>query len=133
VTDLPYTVADVLTEAARQHKAATEDPGFSGIGEQMEGNKIPSRGDFQWDQLDDDDFDKAQRAIDDLLGKAADVSEWAVQLGDDGLQPSDDHVITLDGDGKPIARIHFAFEPGMPEEMRTALVQGIGQAIDAHL
>lgn len=123
MTDRPYTDDDLRTEAAKQHKTATEDPDFSGIGEQMDGTE-------PWTNLGDDDFDTAMRAIDDLLGKAANVSRWAVDLGADGLQPSDEHAITLDGDGKPIARIHFAFEPGMPAEMRAALVQGIGEAIN---
>ena len=130
MTDRPYTDDDLRAEAARQHRTATDDPDFSGISERMEGHKIASRGDFQWDQLGDHDFDTAQRAIDDLLGDAADVSQWAIGLGADGLQPSDEHEITMNGDGKAIARIHFAFEPGMAEEMRTALVQGIGEAID---
>lgn len=133
MTDLPYTDDDLRTEAARQHALSVEDPDFMGIGERMEWTPIPGRPDARWDDLDREDFDKAQRAINDLLGKAADVSEWAINLGADGLEPSDEHVITIGADDKPIARIHFAFEPGMPEEMRTALVQGIGQAIDAHL
>jgi hypothetical protein len=129
VTDLPYTVADVLTEAARQHKAATEDPGFSGIGEQMEGNKIPSRGDFQWDQLDDDDFDKAQRAIDDLIGKAADVSAWAVQLGDDSLQPGARSIDIGWTDGPLMARLHIAYAADMPDDEREQLAADISDAI----
>ena len=75
MTDQPYTAADLLAEAARQHTTATEDPDFSGIGEQMEGHKIPSRDDFQWDQLDEDDYDKAMRAIDDLLGNAEHLAD----------------------------------------------------------
>jgi hypothetical protein len=133
VTDRPYTDEDLRTEAARQMLLSVEDPDFMGIGERMEWAPIPSRPDDHWDDLDREDFDKAQRAIDDLLGKAADVSEWAIGLGADGLEPSDEHVITLSGDDKQIARIHFAFEPGMDDDMRTALVQGIGQTLDAHL
>ncbi|MFF7313373.1 hypothetical protein [Streptomyces sp. NPDC008137] len=129
MTDRPYTDDDLRAEAARQYKNATEDPDFSGIGEQMEGHKIPSRDDFQWDQLGDHDFDTAMRAVDNLLSTAVDASRWAVELGADGLQPSNEHAITIDGNGAPIARIHFAFEPGMPESMRSALVEGIGGAI----
>lgn len=118
----PYTDDDLRTEAAKQHKTATEDPDFSGIGEQMDGTE-------PWTNLGDDDFDAAMHAVDDLLGNAADVSRWAVDLGADSLAPSTDHAITVQGDGKPIARIHFAFEPDMPNDMRTALVEGIGEAI----
>ncbi|MEE1813483.1 hypothetical protein PUR59_00220 [Streptomyces sp. SP18ES09] len=53
-------------------------------------------------------------------------------LGADGLHPYDGQ-LTLDGDDKPIARIHFAFAPDMPEDMRMALVQGVGSAIARHL
>lgn len=127
MTDQPYTTADLLAEAARQHKAATEDPDFSGIGEQMEGHKIPSRDDFQWDQLDEDDYDKAMRAIDDLLGKAADVSRWAVDLGADGLEP-DEHQFTLKAGETPFIRVHFAFAPDLSDEGRTAFVEGLGAA-----
>ncbi len=149
MTDRPYTDDDLRAEAARQHAALTEDPDFMGIGEGMEDRYVESTvidedPDFEregstWSELlpynhdDGNAYNQAQRAIHKLISGAADVSEWAVNLGADGLQPSDEHAITLNGGDKPIARIHFAFEPGMPEEMRTAFVQGIGQAIDAHL
>jgi hypothetical protein len=119
--DRPYTDADLRTEAARQHKTLTEDPDFMGIGEQM-GDTAP------WDSLGDDDFETAQRAVDDLLGKAADVSKWAVNLGADGLEPSPDQ-ITVSGDDRPIARIHVAVTPDMPTEVRAALIEGLGSAL----
>lgn len=141
MTDRPYTDEDLRTEAARQHYVATLDPDFMGIGEQMDGRFISSSVDDPdpeqgaepvtgrtWDSLNPEEFGKAQRAVDDLLGKAADLSDWAINLGADDLEP-EDHSITVNGDDRPIARIHFAFEPGMPDEMRTALVEGIGQAI----
>ncbi|MFD3310095.1 hypothetical protein [Streptomyces sp. NPDC058694] len=127
MTEQPYTTADLLAEAARQHKAATEDPDFPGIGEQMEGHKIPSRGDFQWDQLNRDDFDTAQFAIDDLLGKAADVSRWAIDLGADALEP-EEHQFTLSAGERPIIRVHFGFAPGLSDEARAAFVEGLGAA-----
>ena len=146
MTDRPYTDEDLRTEAARQHYTSTTDPDFMGIGEQMDGRFInsslidpdPEQGTepvtgTTWDQLDRKDFDTAQRMIDDFLSEAADVSDWAINLGADDLQPSNDHIITVAGNGRPIARIHFAFEPDMPDDMRTALVEGIGQVLDAHL
>jgi len=146
VTDRPYTDDDLRTEAARQHYVATIDPDFMGIGEQMDGRFISSSVDDPdpeqgtepvtgrtWDSLNPEEFGKAQRAIDELLGKAADVSTWAIDLGADDLEPSDEHVITIQGNGRPIARIHFAYEPGMPDDMRTSLVEGIGAAIAQHL
>jgi hypothetical protein len=146
MTDQPYTDNDLRAEAARQLFGAQQDPDFMGIGEQMEGSFIdstvvepdPETGTEPvtgrtWDQLDDDTWDTAQRGIDKLINGAVDLSDWAVNLGADGLEPSDEHIITLGADEKPIARIHFAFEPGMDDDMRASLVQGIGQAIDAHL
>ncbi|MGW3164798.1 hypothetical protein ACWC9Q_18380 [Streptomyces sp. NPDC001142] len=132
MTDQPYTDADLRAEAARQHRTATEDPDFMGVGEQMEGQKITSADDLQWDELDDNQFDTAMRDIEALITGAADTSQWAVDLGADGLEP-EDHTLSINGDEKPIARIHFAFAPEMPDDMRVALVEGIGQAVADHL
>lgn len=63
---------------------------------------------------------------------ATGTTEWAAGLLVDGLEPSTEHAITLDA-GRPIARIHFAFEPGMPDDMRTNLVEGIGEAMNREL
>lgn len=141
MTDRPYTDDDLRAEAAGQYRVALTDPDFMGIGEQMDGSFIestvidpdPETGTEPvtgrtWDQLDGEHFANARRDINDLLDNAADVSEWAINLGADGLE-AEEHAITINGDGRPIARIHFAFEPGMPDEMRTALVEGIGEAI----
>lgn len=132
MTDRPYTDDDLRTEAARQHATLTRDPDFMGVGEQMNGTEVIPGGGVTWDDFSEDTYDTAQQRIHDLIGGAADVSEWAVNLGADGLEPYDGQ-LTLDGDEKPIARIHFAFEPGMPEEMRMALVTGVGQEIARYL
>jgi hypothetical protein len=63
---------------------------------------------------------------------ATGTTEWAAGLLVDGLEPSTEHAITIDA-GRPIARIHFAFEPRMPEEMRTNLVEGVGEAMNREL
>jgi hypothetical protein len=60
------------------------------------------------------------------------TTEWAAGLLVDGLEPSTEHAITIDA-GRPIARIHFAFEPDMPDDMRTNLVEGIGQAMNREM
>lgn len=144
MTDLPYTDDDLRYEAARQLFGAQEDPDFMGVGEQMEYAAVAHTEDGEdsltWQQLlvpegggSWETFGEAQRKIHGLINGAADVSEWAINLGADGLEPSDEHALTIDGDGKPLVRVHFAFEPGMPEEMRDAFVLGIGQAIDAQL
>ncbi|MEE1774479.1 hypothetical protein PUR34_41490 [Streptomyces sp. JV185] len=145
MTDQPYTNADIRAEAARQHASLTEDPDFMGVGEAMEDSVVESTDDGTcgrqtWDELlvgptpndEYEAYNTAQRKIHDLIKGAASLSEWAVNLGADGLDP-EEHSITIGADEKPIARIHFAFEPGMPDEMRTALVEGIGQAIADHM
>jgi hypothetical protein len=120
MSDRPYTDDDLRAEAARQHATLTEDPDFVGVGEQMD--------DEEWRSLNADDFDAAQRSIHDLINGAADVSEWAVNLGADGLEPSP-HVINLDGDNGPFVRIHFAFHPDMPERDRQRFGLAFAQAI----
>ncbi|MBW5420314.1 hypothetical protein GKQ77_01845 [Streptomyces sp. BG9H] len=139
--DRPYTDADLRAEAARQHAELTEDPDFMGIAEQMIGTRIPSTvtdpgapvtstaGGRTWDMLARPDFDAAQRTVAQLLADAADTCAWAVNLGADNLVPSTEHAITINA-SRPIARVLFAFEPGMPEDMGTALVEGIGDAIN---
>ncbi|WP_331764790.1 hypothetical protein [Streptomyces sp. NBC_01238] len=102
MTQQPYTDADLRAEAARQLGALTEDPEFMGVGEQMNGADISSRGPeedeegridpdagaWKWDELlDEDQFNAAQRKIHNLITGAADVSQWAIQLGAAGLTP----------------------------------------------
>lgn len=105
----PFTDDDLRAEAARQMKNATEDPDFVGIGEQMEGRKIPSRS-LQWDQLDEDDFDAARRGIDDLISKAADVTKYAVDCGAEDLKPHQHRLIQTE-DGITFAAFHLAVDP----------------------
>lgn len=127
VTDRPYTDADLRAEAARQHRNLAEDPDFGGVGEQMTGTAIPSRASERcgWHDLDDlpgDAFGDAQRAIHDLIAQAADTSAWAVGLGADRLEPWEAGVdVTAFGD--PVARVHVAFEPGLPAKARAAFVE----------
>ncbi|MFD9564416.1 hypothetical protein [Streptomyces sp. NPDC059994] len=143
--DRPYTDEDLRAEAAHQHAISAWDPDFVGVGEQMDGRYVryevvdPERGDLmpppgtpRWDELSEEQFDDARGKIHDLINGAADVSTWAIDLGADGLEP-EEHSITVNADAKPIARIHFAFEPGMPDEMRAALVEGIGEEINGAL
>ncbi|MBX9425473.1 hypothetical protein [Streptomyces lateritius] len=142
MTERPYTDDDLRAEAARQLAQSAWDPDLVSVGEQMADAEIesylpPAEADgaegWHWDEaLDDDQFEEAQRTIHALIEGAADVSEWAVNLGADGLEPYDGQ-LTLNGDDKPFARIHFAFDQDMPEEMRMALVQGVGNEIARHL
>ncbi len=139
-TDRPYTDTDtdLRAEAARQHATLAEDPDFMGVGEMMDGRHVhyeadeaagclmPPPGTPRWDELDEDTFEAAQRSIHDLINGAADVSEWAVELGADGLEPSEQQ-LTL-GRGEPRVRIHFAFAPDMSETDRRDFVAEIAAA-----
>ena len=138
MTDRPYTDADLRAEAAHQHSILTTEVDFMGIGEAMDGSEIDSTG-TTWDQLGDGEFDTAQRAIDDLLGKAADVSEWAINLGADGLEP-DGHTFQLGAQGPsdddpdmPFVRLHFAFNPAATDEERDRFVMQLTKVIAANL
>ena len=135
--DQPYTNADLRAEAARQHAMLTKDPDFMGIGEQMDGTEVPSLTTEDepgvvegttWDEVDEEQFNEAQRAIHTLITRAANVSDWAVNLGADGLEPTG-HVLSVGAGERTIARVHFAFARDMDDDTRTALVEGLGQAI----
>jgi hypothetical protein len=144
MTDHPYTDDDLRAEAARQHSSLTEDPDFMGVGEQMEdryaqSTVIDEDPDFEregstWGELlpynhdDGNAYNEAQRKIHNLINGAADVSRWAVDLGADGLEPSPD-VLNLDGDNGPFIRVHFAFDPAMPERERQRFSLGLAQVI----
>lgn len=140
MTDHAYTDDDLRAEAARQHAGLTEDPDYMGVGEGMDGRYVryevvdPEHGDLmpppgtpKWDDLSEDEFDEARQKIHDLINGAVDVSEWAVNLGADGLQP-DEHQFTLKADERPIIRAHFAFVSELRDESRTAFVEGLGAA-----
>ncbi|MFE1362603.1 hypothetical protein [Streptomyces harbinensis] len=113
MTDTPYTRADLITEAARQHHELTQEQNFMDSGERMEGSPIASAEDATWDSLDDCHYETAMREIERLIEQAADTSPWAVALGDDNLVPAE-QAITLGPAGEPRVRIHFAFAKDYP-------------------
>lgn len=135
MTERPYTDEDLLAEAASQHATALRDPDFMGIGEQMTDDIVTSTetdgGGKTWSELlpDHKDFGTAQNAIDNLLTNAADVSDWAINLGADGLEPGTKHV-DIGWDNGPLqARIHIAFTSDVPPEEREQLLADIREAI----
>ncbi|MEW1803246.1 hypothetical protein ACIGO7_35520 [Streptomyces virginiae] len=134
MTEQPYTDGDLRDEAARQLASLVDDHDFMGIGEQMADSEIesllpPAEADGAegtcWGDLDRAQFADAQRKIDDLLTSAVDLSEWAVNLGADSLQASEQQLNI--GDGR--ARIHFAFAPDMSEADRRDFVAMIAAAV----
>ncbi|MFJ1697622.1 hypothetical protein ACIOHC_21320 [Streptomyces sp. NPDC088252] len=137
MSNLPYTDDDLRAEAANQHASLTEDPEFMCIGEAMGDSIIASTGDgpnLTWGDLlpNEDAFSTAQKKIRDLIVGAADVSEWAVNLGADGLEP-DGHTLQLGvdpGNGdQPRIRVHFAFHPDMPAPARDQFVMELSRVV----
>jgi len=149
MTDHPYTDDDLRAEAARQHAVLAEDPDFMGVGEQMQGQEVTPGGGVAWGDFNDETSGAAQRRIHDLIDGAADISDWAVALGADGLEP-DPRAVTIDrndrshitlhmtthrlDDVQPLVRAHFAFAPDVVDAgtrlfILTRLGQLLGQAI----
>lgn len=121
MTDRPYTDADLYAEAARQHAVLTEDPDFMGVGEQMDG-------DATWGRLSEDDFELAQNRIADLIGDAADVSKWAVQLGAAGLTPHEPIAIRSTTAGWEVA-VQVATTDQLTDTARADLLDAIRDAV----
>lgn len=144
MTDLPYTDDDLRTEAARQHAAAIRSITPSEIADHMDRGHVPSTEESRrtWAELlnhegdDTAEFNAARQQIDDLIGSAANVSEWAVALGADGLEP-DGHTLQLGvdpGNGdKPRVRLHFAFAPDMTGPDRDHFVMQLSRVVLANL
>ncbi|WP_112469438.1 hypothetical protein [Streptomyces triticisoli] len=138
MTTTPYTDEDLRVEAACQHATLTEDPDFMGVGEQMDDDIVASTenedGGKTWSELlpFETDSGKAynavQRKIHALINGAADLSKWAVDLGADGLEP-ENHTLTVDGDGKPLVRLHCAFSPDLDDRARIAFMSGLARVM----
>lgn len=115
----PYTDDDLRAVAASLHVRAVCDA------------DIPLRSavEHKWgDQLDGEAFDEACEQVVQTLERAADLSAWAVNLGADGLEPAV-QTLTVDGDGKPLVRVHLAFAPHLDVQARNAFVTGLAHRI----
>lgn len=127
MTDCPYTDDDLRHEAAAQHAALTDDPDFMGVGEGMQDAYVGSTLDGDegktWAELLPYEADggkayaEAQRKIHALI-PGADVSEWAIDLGADGLEPDPR---ALDA-GDHRIRVHFAFASDISADDRADLI-----------
>lgn len=129
MTDLPYTDADLRAEAASCLNALSVLPTVQDIQRSLPGTYIDSHrtddGGATWDDLlDSDGMGTAIGKIHALIDGAADVSEWAVNLGADNLCPAAEALNPEAG-----VRIHFAFDPTVPEDVQRAWIDGIHNAI----
>ncbi|MEV6569966.1 hypothetical protein [Streptomyces sp. NPDC051577] len=129
MTSTPYTDTDLRAEAARQHAELLAGPDYAGIGEQMQGQEVTPNGGVDWDDFSDETFGKAQRAVHDLITRAADLSEWAVNIGADGLEPAISDSVSLKVGDRTLVRVHVAFERGLPDDLRQAFIQSLGEDI----
>lgn len=125
MTENPYTEEDLRTEAARQHYALAEDVELARVQEMMEGHEVTPDGGVNWDDFSYETHDRAAGEIHSLIVGAADVSEWAVSLGADKLEPSDSHVTLKVAEGVA-ARVHFAFGAGVDDEAQAELIEFVG-------
>ncbi|MER5960597.1 hypothetical protein [Streptomyces sp. NPDC001893] len=128
MTDRPYTDADLRDQAVGLLQCISSPPTLDDVKQWLPA-WIPSirtedsGREATWGGiLDAAEMQTAADQINTLIEGAADTSAWAVRLGADALKPSTEHEIAIEA-GRPIARIHFAFEPDMPEDMRTGLVK----------
>jgi hypothetical protein len=113
MTDQKPTEADLRAAVARLHAGAANDAD----------DRIRPTVQRLWGaQLDVDQVDEACDEMTGLLDRTANLSRWAVDLGVDGLKPVEEHV-DIAG-----ARIHFAFDPGVPEEMRASVIAAVRAA-----
>ncbi|MFF2100900.1 hypothetical protein [Streptomyces sp. NPDC058202] len=131
MSDVPYTDNDLRAEAADQLRAAVADATLS-ESLVIEGHKIPSRGDTQWDQLSDDDFHEADREISEFVEYAVDIARWSVDLGANGLKRTNELAWGRGGDAWDLA-IQIAHRSGLSDELRTAITSAVRIAVDTAL
>ncbi|MFE7727470.1 hypothetical protein ACFU5D_16945 [Streptomyces anthocyanicus] len=126
MTDLPYTDDDARAEAADQLRAAHDPESFD---VNIEGHKIPSRGDFQWDQLGDDDFHDANREIDEHVEDAVDLARWSVDLGACALRATTELAWGRGGNAWDLA-IQIAHRPALKDDLREAITVAVRRAVN---
>ncbi|WP_282084076.1 hypothetical protein [Streptomyces tendae] len=129
MTSLPYTDDDARAEAAAQLRAAHDPESFD---VNIEGHKIPSRGDFQWDQLDDDDFHDANREIDEHVEYAVDLTRWSVDLGANLLHSTSELAWGRGGNAWDLA-VQIAHRPGLNDDLREAITTAVQEAVNRAL
>ena len=121
MTDRLYTDDDLRAAAALMHYAMTTEPNPTDADAVLSGHPA-------WANVEvgGDEEDQLRESVVELVSGAADVSEWAVNLGADGLEPCD-QVLNVGAEQR--ARIHFAFAPDMSEADRRDLISEIAAAL----
>ncbi|WP_097930968.1 MULTISPECIES: hypothetical protein [unclassified Streptomyces] len=121
----PYTDEDLRAEAASCLQALSCPPTPDDIRRSLpetyiDSNRTESSGrEATWGGvLADEGLGVAVGKIHSLIEGAADVSEWAVNLGADGLEPDSR---ALDA-GERRVRVHLAFAPDISDDDRADLI-----------
>jgi hypothetical protein len=132
-TDRPYTDNDLQAQAALCLSALSTSPTVADILRWLPGAYVEGRSGNTWgDVLDNAGLATVARKIHALIGDAGNAvgglnaARWLIDLGADGLEPSEQQ-LTL-GAGEPRVRIHFAFAPDMSETDRRDFVAEIAAA-----
>lgn len=135
MTDRPYTDEDLHAEAARQHDQILDEAlEFAGVGESMQDAYVGStlQGDegSTWSEaVEGEAFGEAQEKIHALIRGAADVSEWAVNLGAAGLTRTVSMGWYVSGSGWDLA-VQIAHLPEIKPEVRDEIESAVRLAVE---
>lgn len=136
MTDLPYTDTDLRAEAARQHANLLDEAlDFAGVGESLFDAPVASRRQDDglsstWDEIvQDDEAGEVQEKVHALIRGAADVSEWAVNLGAAGLTQTISMGWYVTGSGWDLA-VQIAHLPQIKPEVRDEIESAVRLAVE---
>lgn len=122
--DRPYADQDLCSAAALMHYAMTTEPNPTDADSVLSGHPA-----WAHVEVGSDEEDTLRESVVELVSGAADVSQWAINLGADGLQPHARAINIGWNDGPLQARIHIAFPAAMPDGERDQFVTDIADAI----
>ncbi|MEU1273053.1 hypothetical protein [Streptomyces sp. NPDC005799] len=135
-----YTDADLRSEAAVCLSALSEAPSVADILRWLPGAYVDSyreddgSGQTWGDVLDNEGLAETARKIHALIGEAGNAvgainsARWLVGLGADGLEADPRTVEITEGTHIGV-RIHFAFDPDLPEEIREQVIDALREDI----
>lgn len=129
-----YTDQDIRSEAAHCLLALISLPTVPDILRWLPGAYVDSyreddgSGQTWGDVLDNTGLATVARKIHELITATMPLPFWAVNLHADGLEPSSEHVEITEGTHIGV-RIHFAFDPDLPQEIREQVINALRQDI----
>jgi hypothetical protein len=139
MTPAPYTDDDLRAEAARQHRGLTRTADLVVVGDQMDQETVPSTEDGDeprtWAELLGCEgditpaYEEAQEEVHRLITRAADVSEWAVNLGAAGLTATTSMGWYVTSSGWDLA-VQIAQRPAIRPEVRDEIESTVRLAVE---